>query len=43
MHQPRSSIVELFDDITLLSEGLVMYSGRMKDMSRYFATLVSLV
>ncbi|RYH27453.1 ATP-binding cassette domain-containing protein [archaeon] len=39
IHQPRASIFELFQDITLLSEGRVVYSGSKDDMTIYFADL----
>lgn len=37
--QPRSSIFELFDDLLLLSEGEVVYSGPAADVADYFASL----
>jgi ABC-type multidrug transport system ATPase subunit len=39
IHQPRASIYNMFDDITLLSEGSVMYSGSKQDMVPYFKAL----
>ena len=36
IHQPRASIVSLFDEISLLSEGKVIYSGNTVDMIPYF-------
>lgn len=39
IHQPRASIVALFDDLTLLSEGRVMFSGEARQMGPYFASL----
>lgn len=32
IHQPRASIYALFDDITLLSEGRVIFTGPVSDM-----------
>ena len=37
IHQPRASIYNLFDDITLLSEGRVMYTGSREGLVPYFA------
>lgn len=39
IHQPRSSIFALFDQLCLLSEGRVMYFGPAKDAVPYFAAL----
>lgn len=39
IHQPRSSIFALFDQLCLLSEGRVMYFGPAKDAVPYFAGL----
>lgn len=39
IHQPRSSIFALFDQLCLLSEGRVMYFGPAKDAIGYFASL----
>lgn len=39
IHQPRSSIFGLFDQLCLLSEGRVMYFGPAKDAVSYFAGL----
>ncbi|KAF3328958.1 ABC transporter G family member 7 [Carex littledalei] len=40
IHQPRSSVYAKFDDIILLSEGLVVYAGPAKEEPlSYFATL----
>ena len=39
IHQPRASIYNMFDDITLLSEGSVMYSGSKQDLLPYFKAL----
>ena len=39
IHQPRSSIYSMFDEITLLSEGNVIYTGDAQAMPEYFAAL----
>jgi len=39
IHQPRSSIFALFDDIVVLSEGRVMYFGAASRMVQYFSEL----
>lgn len=39
IHQPRSSIYALFDQLCLLSEGRVMYFGPARDAVPYFAAL----
>lgn len=39
IHQPRSSIVKMFDDVTLISEGKVIYTGEAQTMSTYFKKL----
>ena len=39
IHQPRSSIYSMFDEITLLSEGHVIYTGDAQAMPDYFAAL----
>lgn len=39
IHQPRSSIFALFDQLCLLSEGRVMYFGPATDAVSYFAGL----
>lgn len=36
IHQPRSNIVSLFDKLTLLSEGDLIYSGDMINCNDYF-------
>lgn len=36
IHQPRASVFNMFDDISLLSEGRVVYSGETKEMIHYF-------
>ena len=36
IHQPRSQIVSLFDDIILISEGEMVYNGPMKLTYDYF-------
>ena len=37
IHQPRSSIFSLFDDLLLLSEGRLVYNGPAKDSLHHFA------
>ncbi|CAM9708464.1 unnamed protein product, partial [Ectocarpus sp. 13 AM-2016] len=39
IHQPRSSIYALFDDLLLLSDGTVMYHGSMNDVLPRLASL----
>lgn len=39
IHQPRSSIFALFDQLCLLSEGRVMYFGPARDAVAYFSAL----
>ncbi len=39
VHQPRSSIFQLFDQLLLLSEGRVMYFGNATDAVAYFTRL----
>ena len=39
IHQPGSTVFSLFDDITLLSEGRIMYSGARTEMKSYFNSL----
>jgi hypothetical protein len=39
IHQPRSSIFAMFDDLLLLSEGAVVYSGPAEAAIDYFAGL----
>eukprot|EP00737_Agarophyton_chilense_P000791 gb/GEZJ01000879.1/.p1 GENE.gb/GEZJ01000879.1/~~gb/GEZJ01000879.1/.p1 ORF type:complete len:663 (-),score=109.89 gb/GEZJ01000879.1/:2916-4904(-) len=39
IHQPRSSIFALFDQLCLLSEGRVMYFGPANDAVSYFSAL----
>ena len=36
IHQPRSSIFAMFDDLLLLSEGAPVYSGPAKDAVHCF-------
>ena len=36
IHQPRSSVFALFDDLILLSEGRVVYAGPASDAVAYF-------
>lgn len=39
IHQPRSSIVELFDDIILLTAGKCVYNGPANEVVKYFSNL----
>lgn len=39
IHQPRSSIFAMFDDLILLSEGQMLYTGPAKDALPYFEEL----
>jgi ABC-type multidrug transport system ATPase subunit len=39
IHQPRASIYDLFQDISLLSEGRVIYSGPKEGLVPHFASL----
>lgn len=39
IHQPRSSIYALFDDLIVVSEGHLMYLGPAKDAVAYFSAL----
>ena len=39
IHQPRSSIYNMFDRLMLLSEGKLMYSGTAVDAVKYFGSL----
>ncbi|CAN0012851.1 unnamed protein product, partial [Choristocarpus tenellus] len=39
IHQPRSSIYALFDDIMLLSEGQVMYHGPVEEALPHLTSL----
>lgn len=39
IHQPRTSIFNLLDEITLLSEGRVIFSGPVDDLIPYFTKL----
>jgi len=39
IHQPRGSIYAMFDDLLLLSEGRVMYSGQASTAKDHFARL----
>lgn len=36
IHQPRSSIFRMFDDVMLMSEGRVMFQGPAGRVGRYF-------
>ncbi|KAJ3086225.1 hypothetical protein HK102_013397 [Quaeritorhiza haematococci] len=37
IHQPRSDVFTLFDDVLVLSQGTTIYRGRASDASPYFA------
>ncbi|KAF6001160.1 hypothetical protein F1559_000069 [Cyanidiococcus yangmingshanensis] len=39
IHQPRSQIFQMFDDLLLLSEGYQVYLGSAKEMVGYFSQL----
>ncbi|KAK6340918.1 hypothetical protein TWF696_009231 [Orbilia brochopaga] len=39
IHQPRSNIVALFDQLVLLAKGRMVYSGEFKQCQDYFAEL----
>jgi len=39
IHQPRASIVSLFDDITLVAEGRCVYTGTVTEMPHWFKSL----
>ncbi|KAF9430615.1 ATP-binding cassette sub- G member 2 [Podila epigama] len=39
VHQPRSDIYELFDDLLLLSQGKVVYFGKAQTAATYFEAL----
>ena len=39
IHQPRYSIYKLFDTLTLLSMGQMIYHGAMNNCLDYFSTL----
>ena len=39
IHQPRSSVYAMFDDVTLLSEGKIMYTGARDGMVTHFTKL----
>ncbi|KAG0003577.1 hypothetical protein BGZ65_001560 [Modicella reniformis] len=39
VHQPRSDIYELFDDLLLLSQGKVVYFGKAQTAAAYFESL----
>lgn len=53
VHQPRSSIFVMLDELLLLSEGRMIYSGAAKDAdiyfqrqgrkARYFTSIVSVI
>ena len=39
IHQPRSTVYSLFDDVTLLSEGRIIYTGPNTEMKSHFSSL----
>lgn len=39
IHQPRSNIVALFDQLVLLSQGKLVYSGAQSDAANYFSQI----
>jgi ABC-type multidrug transport system ATPase subunit len=39
IHQPRSNIVTLFDQLILLAKGRVIYSGSQTNVQNYFGTI----
>jgi ABC-type multidrug transport system ATPase subunit len=39
IHQPRSNIVALFDQLVLLAQGKLVYSGEMSQCQEYFANI----
>ena len=39
IHQPRTAILDLFDEITILAEGKVVFSGERAELQPYFASL----
>jgi ABC-type multidrug transport system ATPase subunit len=39
IHQPRSNIVALFDQLVLLAQGKLVYSGEMSQCQEYFASI----
>lgn len=43
IHQPRSSIYDMFDKLYLLSEGKTIYQGKASEATSYFATLGELI
>ena len=40
IHQPRYSIFKLFDSVTLLSRGEVVYSGPARAVVPYFSSVL---
>ena len=36
IHQPNSEIFQLFDDLTLLLDGSIIYQGKAADIKEYF-------
>lgn len=43
IHQPRSSIFAMFDDLLLISEGQLIYSGSAAGATKFFEEQVRLV
>ena len=39
IHQPRSTVYQMFDDIILLSDGRVIYHGPTEQVTEHFAGL----
>ena len=39
VHQPRSCIYQMFEQLQVISEGMLIYSGRADDACHYFAEL----
>jgi ABC-type multidrug transport system ATPase subunit len=40
IHQPRSSIFAMFDDLLLISEGQLVYCGPAAEAAQFFAEQV---
>jgi len=40
VHQPRYSIFKLFDSVTLLSRGELVYNGRARSAMPYFTNVL---
>jgi len=39
IHQPRSNIVAMFDQLVLLAQGKLIYSGEFSKCQNYFTTI----